>query len=202
MGAFFLFVMLTSSYWFWSLLALLLFWAVGAYNRLVRLRAGVTKAFAALDEQLLRQLVLIQGCLPEALRDGAHEDSDEPADAAMAAWQRLQAAGEQFGVALAQARAQPVDAAAMAGLVLAHEALRTAWTSALAEAVPADAVPSAERLQQRWMRLLHQALPLRTAFNEAAQAYNQAIRQFPAALLARLSGFRAAGTIARLTEAH
>ena len=192
--------MLGFPFWFWVLLALLLFWAVGAYNRLVRLRAGVGRAFAALDEQLLRQLVLVQGSLPEALRDG-QPDAAEPADAASAAWQRLHAAGEQFSVVLAQARAQPLDAPAMAALVLAHEALRTAWAGALAEGVPADAVPSAERLQQRWMRLLHQALPPRTAFNEAAQAYNQAIAQFPAVLLARASGFRAAGTVTRLAEA-
>lgn len=190
------------SFWFWVLLALLLFWAVGAYNRLVRLRTKVGRAFAALDEQLLRQLVLIQGCLPDAVRDGPCDEDVESPDAAHAAWQRLQAAAEQFSVVLAQARAQPTDAPAMSALVLAHEALRTAWAGALAEAVPPDAVPSAERLQQRWMRLLHQVLPLRTAFNEAAQAYNQAIAQFPAVLLARICGFRAAGTVTRLNEAH
>ncbi len=189
--------------WFWLLLALalLLFWALGAYNRLVRLRAAVTRAFAALDEQLVRQLLLIQGSLPEAVRDGLPPGA-EAGEPATAAWQRLHAAGEQFALALAAARTQPLDAMAISALVLAHEALRTAWSGALADAVPADAVPSAQRLQQRWMRLLHQALPLRTAFNEAAQAYNQAIRQFPAALLARAFGFRAAGTLARLVEAQ
>ena len=115
-------------------------------------------------------------------------------------WARLHAASEQFAVALAQARAQPIDVPGMASLVMAHEALRTAWASALADAVPPDAVPSAERLQSRWMRLLHQSLPLRTAFNDAAQAYNQAIAQFPAAVVARLFGFRPAGTVTRLAE--
>ncbi len=196
--------MLGSWLWFSLLLALLLFWVVGAYNRLVRLRAGVTRAFAGLDEQLVRQLVLIQGSLPEAMRDAQLDAAQAAAavDAASAAWQRLQAAGEQFSVALATARADPLDAPAIAALVLAHEALRTAWNGALADAVPAGAVPSAERLQQRWMRQLHQALPLRSAFNEAVQAYNQAIRQFPAALLARACDFRSAGSIARLAEGH
>lgn len=191
-------------FWLWLslLLALLLFWALGAHNRLVRLRARVTRAFAALDEQLVRQLVLTQGSLPDAMRDG-QADADavvDAVDAASAAWQRLQAAGEQFAVTLAAARANPLHAPAIAALVLAHEALRTAWNGALADAVPADAVPSAERLQQRWMRVLLQALPLRTAFNEAVQAYNHAIRQFPASLLAWVLGFRAAGSVARLAE--
>jgi len=184
----------------WIAAALLLFWGIGAYNRLVRLRAAVTRAFAALDEQLVRQLVWIQDGLPEALRDGPHTTPGELNDEVTVAWGRLHAASEQLAVALAQARAQPLDVAAMAALVMSHEALRTAWAHALADAVPPDAVPSADRLQARWMRLLHQSLPLRAAFNDAAQSYNQAIRQFPASLLARLFGFQPAGTVTRLAE--
>ena len=40
----------------------------------------------------------------------------------------------------------------------------------------------------------------RTAFNDAAQSYNQAIAQFPASLLARLFGFKPAGTVTRLAD--
>lgn len=180
--------------------AVLFFWGVGAYNRLVRSRAAVGNAFAALDEQLVRQLVLVQSCLPESMRSGMQTAPGELQDDVTAAWARLHAASDQFAVALAQARTRPVDVQTMASLVLAHEALRTAWSGTLADAVPADAVPSAERLQARWIRLLHQSLPLRTAFNDAAQAYNQAITQFPASLLARLFGFKPAGTVTRLAE--
>ena len=84
--------------------ALLLFWGIGAYNRLVRLRAAVSKAFAALDEQLVRQLVWVQGALPESMRSGTSTAPVELQDDATAAWARLQAASDQFGVALAQAR--------------------------------------------------------------------------------------------------
>ncbi|MEN9453230.1 MAG: hypothetical protein RLZZ369_2289, partial [Pseudomonadota bacterium] len=34
-----------------SILAFLLFWAVGAYNRLIRLRNEITNAFAQIDVQ-------------------------------------------------------------------------------------------------------------------------------------------------------
>ena len=180
--------------------ALLFFWSVGAYNRLVRLRAAVVGAFAALDEQLVRQWVWVQGCLPDSMRGAVPTMPGELQDAVTAAWVRLHAASEQFAVALAHARAQPIDAQRMASLVMAHEALRTAWGATLSEAVPADAVPSSDRLQARWMRLLHQSLPLRTAFNDAAQAYNLAIGQFPASLLARLFNFKPAGTVTRLVD--
>ena len=106
--------MFSFSLWFWALLALLFFWAIGAYNRLVRLRSAVVKAFAVLDEQLVRQLVWVQGCLPEAMRGGAVTAPGELQDEVTAAWARLHAASEQFAVALAQARAQPIDVPGMA----------------------------------------------------------------------------------------
>ena len=80
--------MFSFSLWFWALLALLFFWAIGAYNRLVRLRSAVVKAFAVLDEQLVRQLVWVQGCLPEAMRGGAVTAPGELQDEVTAAWAR------------------------------------------------------------------------------------------------------------------
>jgi LemA protein len=187
--------------WLCIAAAVLLFWAVGAYNRLVRLRAGVRKAFAALDEQLVRQIVWVQGCLPESLRDGGAQTAPiELQDETTAAWARLLAASDQFAAALAHARADVADVPTMAAVVLAHESLRNALTHALATAIPPDAVPSADRLQTRWLRLLHQSLPLRAAFNDAAQTYNHAITQFPASLLARTAHLRPAGTATRLAE--
>ncbi len=178
--------------------ALLFFWAVGAHNRLVRLRAAVGKAFAALDQLLVRQLVWVQSCLPESMRGGPQTTPGELQDEVMASWARLGAASEQFALALAQARAQPVDGAVMDTLMLAHDALDTAWRSAMHDAIPPDTHPSAERLQAKWMQLLHQAVPLNTAFNDAVESYNAAIGQFPAGLLAKMFGFRAAGSFTRL----
>ncbi len=40
--------------------ALALFWFVGAYNRLVRLRSGALQAYATLDAALVRQLEFVQ----------------------------------------------------------------------------------------------------------------------------------------------
>ncbi|MBK6614587.1 hypothetical protein [Ottowia sp.] len=180
--------------------ALLFFWAVGAHNRLVRLHAAVGKAFAALDQLLVRQLVWVQSCLPESMRGGPQTTPGELQDEVMASWARLSAASEQFALALAQARTQPVDGAAMDSLVLAQDALDTAWQSAMRDAVPPDTHPSAERLQAKWMQLLHQTLPLNTAFNEAVEIYNAAIAQFPAWLLAKMFGFRMAGSLNRWSK--
>ena len=53
-----------SSLVLWSVAAVLLFWAVGAYNRLMRLRADANTAFAALETELSKQVVLVRECLP------------------------------------------------------------------------------------------------------------------------------------------
>ncbi|MGB3067628.1 MAG: LemA family protein [Ottowia sp.] len=198
--------MLSSSLIFWLACAVTFFWAVGAYNRLVRLRAGVRKAFAALDELLLRQVVWVQGCLPASMRSGAMPEEDE-GNAAMpseteAVWSRLSAASEQFSVALAHLRAQPIDGVTTASLAMAHEMLLAAWDGAMENAVAPDADPSAERLNARWMTLLHQAVPPQEAFNSAVNAYNGAIRQFPAILLAKLFSFRPAGQIHLLNSSR
>lgn len=192
--------MSSSNVWVAAVVAIVFFWAVGAYNRLVRLRASVRASFAVLDEHLMRQLVLVQASMPEAFRGGARTSPGELQDTVTGAWTRLQAASDQFGAALAQARRANMDVASMASLVMAHEALRAAWTAALIDAVPSDAVPSAERLQERWMRVLHQAMPLRATFNEAVTHYNDAIRTFPAWLMAKAFRFVPAGPVSRLAE--
>ena len=185
--------------WLLVICAVLFFWVIGATRRRARLRNAVRAAFAPLDELLLRQLIWMQGNLPEEMR-GEVSSPAVLGDSVTVAWARLHAASEQFGHALAATRANPLDAAASAALVLAHEAMHDTWCATLAHAVPPDATPSPERLQQRWMGLLMQAVPLRTAYNDAATAYNHAIAQFPANLLALLTRLRPAGTLTRLAE--
>jgi LemA protein len=187
--------------WLCITAALLTFWAVGAYNRLVRLRVKVRKTFATLDEQLVRQAAWVRGCLPESMRNLAQASPIELQNKVTAVWAKLSAASDQFTAALERARsATVVDVPTMASLMLAHEAMHTAWASALTDAVAPGAEPSADRLQAGWIGLLHQAWPLRAAFNEAAQTYNLACAQFPALIIARLAGFRPAGAVTRMDE--
>ena len=56
-----------------SLLAFLVFWAVGAYNRLIRLRNEITNAFAQIDVQLKRRHDLIPNLVEVARKFLEHE---------------------------------------------------------------------------------------------------------------------------------
>lgn len=102
----------------WIFLALLLFWAVGAYNRIVRLRSAAIQAFGGLDAHLMRMMAML----------GEYEAAQGPAPAAHAdARAALWAATTQFGASLAVARARPLDAGAGAALLTAREVLEAAW---------------------------------------------------------------------------
>ena len=45
---------------FWLFIAISVFWAVGAYRRLVDLRSQVTRQFAVLEDMMLRYQGLVQ----------------------------------------------------------------------------------------------------------------------------------------------
>ena len=98
--------MFFSSLW-WVALAVALFWAVGAHNRLVRLRSAAAQAFGALDAHLAQLLALL--ATYEAAQSSAGAPPAVQRDA-------LQAAAAQCAEALAGARAHPLRTAAVAPL--------------------------------------------------------------------------------------
>lgn len=163
--------------------AALLFWIVGAYNRLVRLRGDIVRGFPPVDEQFrLRQALLQQQI--EALAPvlpGAAPRIDA-----------LRAACQQLETACAHARQHPGATGAITSLKLADEIL--------GEARARLPVQSAAGLD---LSALHAQLGTidatlsfaRRQFNEAVAAYNAALRQFPTVLIVGLFGFRSAGTL-------
>lgn len=154
---------------------LLLLWAVGAWRRIRRLRLHACRAFVALDRVLSEQHRWIaQWCAQ------SHANVGAPLPAA--SMQRLEASAAQAALMLCRVRGDPLDAAAMSGLHQARLTLRSVWLGAVDPAeLPAD-----------WLRRLHQEAPLATAFNERVAAYNAAVSQFPALLLATVLRHRKA----------
>ncbi len=178
------------SFVLWFALGVLLFWSVGAYNRMVRLRSATLEAFATLDAQLMRLVGLLQSSLPAAAAPSAV--AQDLCGDGSSLWDGLQSAVSQFTASLAAARAHPLDRDAMAALSAAQGVLAMAWQRLQHEThdLAGSAVP--ETLQVQWEQL---ALPARVAsehFNLAVARYNEAIDQFPALLLAWLFGFKAA----------
>ncbi|HVR53894.1 MAG TPA: LemA family protein [Pseudorhodoferax sp.] len=165
--------------------AVLLFWCVGAYNRLVRLRTKVLSIFASLVALLERYAAWVAEHAPVPASDGPPRAGD--------AWSNLRAASAQFTASLAAVRGKPTHTTAMAGLVAARAVLMMAWQYLDDETLAqARTDQPAAALRAEWEAINTQVQGAEKAFGAAVQVYNQAIRQFPAALLAWLFGFRRA----------
>jgi len=173
-----------------GLLAMLVFWMVGAYNRLVGLRNAIGAAWAQVDEQLQRRRQLLQP-LVDILRP---ELAEEPTalDALSGALMQVQAAADAV-------RARPVSAAHLAALVTAEQVLGSALARVLAllEHHPTlrDSLPPVAEALKALQELEPRLAFARQLFNDAAQAYNEAARQFPTRLLTHLFGFGTAGRL-------
>ncbi|HVZ44162.1 MAG TPA: LemA family protein [Ramlibacter sp.] len=179
----------SSSSWIgWAAGALLLFWGIGAYNRLVRMRADCNAAFAALESLLTREVELVNACMP------ADEESHPPSqfDGVSAFWSGLHGAAMQFAASLAAARQKPLEADRIAALGAAQEVLEMAWERAERDDAHDLAGPRLPRdITAERVQVAAQVQAAIAKFNEAIARYNEAIAQFPASLLAWLFGFQA-----------
>jgi LemA protein len=163
-----------------AIAAVAVFWIVGAYNRLVRLRSDLVARFGAVDERyrqrhalLERQLELLSSALA----------------AAAPRLEALRAACRQADAARERARARPGVASAVTSLRVAEDILADARAK-----VPVQALPGADLPElNNQIATSDTALAFaRAEFNAAVAAYNASVRQFPTVLVARLFSFRSA----------
>jgi LemA protein len=166
-----------------ALVGILLGWVVGAYNRLVRLRQTLAAAWGQIDEVLTRRAAALEPLI-EALR--------EPLAAEAVTLQALSTALERQQQAARQVRLKPSSAEALQAWVVAEVELASplarlqALVEQQVELALSDAVrPHSHQLVELAPRLGY----ARQAFNDAAQAYNAAVDEFPTRLLAGPFGF-------------
>ena len=168
----------------WAVVAAaLLFWIVGAYNRLVRLRGEIVRRFPPVDEQFTLRGTLLQ------------QQIDALAPVLPAAAPRievLRAACEQLATACAHARKHPGASGAITSLRLADDILGEARAKLpVQSAAGLDLSALSAQLTASDATLAF----ARKQFNEAVLEYNSAVRQFPTMLIVGLFGFRGAGTL-------
>lgn len=175
--------------WYWGVFALLVFWALGAYKRLVRLRSQVTARYADLMAVLSAQTDLARQTLSDAAADPDLQRWP-PKDAmhVAACWRRLNATSNQASLALARMNEHCLLQQSAQELNQSWLAFELVWDEL--KVSPWGLLPELARQQWQDHRLLAQ--PLRRAFNQAVAQYNHAIAQWPAAWVARAFQFRPA----------
>jgi LemA protein len=174
---------ISESFLWWSLAAVLLFWSVGAYNRLVRLRSLALHSFAALATPMQRYAEIVQSC-HVATANPAETAPQAPAQA----WAGLHGAQAQFSASLSVARTRPLDGAAINALAAADTVLQMAWLRINSDSGDACALLLTEATQTQWHETRQQVRHAAQSFAHAVRNYNAAIAQFPALLLAWLFG--------------
>lgn len=188
---------LADSMWTWIAVAVLVFWFVGAYNRLVRLRSVALQAYAQLDAALVRQIDFVQTHLAQP-----REPAPTPEDAA--AMVSLRAAAAQLTTLMGVTRLRPLAPANMAALTTALTVLVAGWQrlnpdatllfdadGTLSRPAPldddgAEMVMAVTAMPIAWPEPSAAAEIARSHFNVAVAHYNTGIAQFPAVLVAWL----------------
>lgn len=180
--------MSSGNWWLAIGLAVLGFWMVGAYNRIVALRAAIAEAWAQVEVLLARRdaaLVAMAKPLWEIWPTGR-----STLDA-------LAAAQHQLQTAVQAVRSRPARAAQVATLQAAEDALG-ATVARLLNQVQAEPELGTHDDVAGQLMLLFETGPMllqaRQRFNTASARYNDAIGQFPTNLLAPVFRFEAAGS--------
>jgi LemA protein len=177
------------------IIAVAVFWAVGAYNRLVSLRNQFKNAFAQIDVQLKRRYDLIPNLVETAKGYMKHERET---------LEKVIAARNTAVTANAAAAADPGSASAMHGLIAAEGALSGALSRlfALVEAYPdLKANQNMMQLSEELTGTENKISFARQAFNDAVMSYNTASQQFPTNVIAGMFSF-APGELLQSTEAE
>lgn len=162
---------------------LVLFWAVGAYNRLVRLKNAIANAFGQIDVQLKRRYDLIPNLVEVARKYLAHEA--QTLEAVIAARNHARSAEQA-------AAAAPLNIGAIGALAGAEQVLGGALGRlfAVAEAYPdLKADQTMRELSEELASTENRVGFARQAFNDHVLEFNDAAAQFPTLIVARAFGF-------------
>ncbi|MDN3918747.1 LemA family protein [Roseateles violae] len=173
----------------WALAAILLFWGIGAYNRLMRLRNAIGEAYVALDQHMGERAQvctqLLERLRPLLPSEQATFDSLDSAQAEAQAAAQAARARPHAG--------EPVAHLAVAGAV--QQAALTRLMSLLEHQHELRAEAGLDALVDELKLIERQRAFARQVFNQAVTQYNAAAQQFPTRVLAGLYGFAEARTL-------
>ncbi len=174
---------MTSFLIFLAIIAAIVMWGVGIYNRLVNERNRVKNGFAQIDVQLTRRYDLIPNLI-EAVK-GYMKHERETLDAVVKARNAASAS-------LDAAKADPANALAMKELGASEGALTSALGRlfALSEAYPdLKANQNMMQFQEELTSTENKVAFSRQAFNDTVLQYNNSVQNFPNNLIAGFFSF-------------
>jgi LemA protein len=169
-----------------ALAAIAVFWAVGIYNSLVRLRNRFKNAFAQIDVQLKRRYDLIPN-LVETAKGYLKHEHDTLEDV-------IKARNIAY-VASQAAAANPADGNAMKSLVSAEGGLAGALGRLMVVSEQYPNLKANENMMQLTEELTSTENKIafaRQAYNDSVMVYNTSRETFPNSMIAGFGGFQIA----------
>lgn len=169
-----------------ALALLVLFWGVGAYGRLVRLRNQFKSAFARLDRQLKFRYELVPGLVEVA--KGYMQDR-------LAALEAVIAALNQAMNTNATAALDPASGGAVREMAAAEQQFSSSLADLFVLASSCADLQANPNMMQFTKELADAESELsfaRQTYNDSVMQYNASIGQFPVSIIAALFAFRPA----------
>lgn len=184
---------MNGSFLLWVMMAMVVFWSVGVYNRLMRMRARALDALGSVEKYALRYTKLVEthfaasGTLAPSEKEGLSDGL------AGQTWVHLQTALMEMDAALRDARAASLHITAANRLGEQFDGVQKVWNEIchLPGDLAGPVVPDLLRLQ--WEAITAKVETARSGLNQILTRYNEAIHQFPARLVAGWMGFEPAG---------
>jgi LemA protein len=185
--------MLIDAWWFWCGVALLVFWSLGAYNRLVRMRSAIIQQYFALETVLFKYQDLVQESITSAATATNGWRASVSPELGASLWTRLQVCANHAAMAMARMHEHPLLPKSADELVETSEELESAWLALIHPDVYYITVP--EELKKKWSDIDVLLQPELEKFTAVSRDYNQAINMFPALFIAKLCGFKPVKTL-------
>jgi LemA protein len=169
----------------WAIFALIVFWCIGLYNRLMRLRARAIEVLSALERHVLACADLVSKHLTTGALLGAAEVDPE--------WLDVLVASQELGNMLRAPHSSTLDEAAIVPVSAGWSALQAAWQVAVdrqsdlaGPVVPPD-------LALAWEAAVLKVSVVHGGYAQIVDRYNESIAEFPARLVTGFLGFTLAG---------
>lgn len=166
------------------LLATTVFWCVGLYNRLMRMRARGLDALGSVEKHLKSYTSLINVQFPD------EEGSFIPLE-----WAGLVSSVKALESQCKAARAASLQPGPLQALAQTVDAIETEWMQLREQPADLAGPTMPEAMQKLWDEAALKVRTARGGFNQIVARYNEALGQFPASLVVKMMGFKVASRL-------
>lgn len=175
------------SIWLWLLLAVIIFWLVGLYNRLMRIRVRAMEVLVAMERQVGLCLSLLESY------GASQRPNDIQADAGRTelsdGWAGLVQAARLVEAIWGASRKNGLSTSVQLKRSESWTALQLEWDALIATPPDLAGAPVPDAMRMDWESHRQKAKSIQDALNAILDSYNEAVHEYPARWVATLMGF-------------